>query len=100
MSPTPAGEPAKRRRRRLEEPAGQGTLLDFGPGADVASRVPGDPADGTAEPVAPPEEPEWLRDLPLETGPEAAPLVSPEEAAKDPQPDPHRYTVTTSINCC
>jgi len=25
---------------------------------------------------------------------------SPEEAAKDPQPDPHQYTVTTSINCC
>lgn len=25
---------------------------------------------------------------------------SPEEAAKDPQPDPHRYSVTTSINCC
>ena len=25
---------------------------------------------------------------------------SPEEAAKDPQPDPHQYTVTTAINCC
>jgi type IV pilus assembly protein PilV len=25
---------------------------------------------------------------------------SPEEAAKDPQPDPHQYSVTTTINCC
>ncbi|MCC7546496.1 MAG: hypothetical protein IT532_01895 [Burkholderiales bacterium] len=25
---------------------------------------------------------------------------SPEDAAKDPQPDPHQFTVTTSINCC
>jgi len=25
---------------------------------------------------------------------------SPEDAAKDPQPDPHQYSVTTTINCC
>ena len=25
---------------------------------------------------------------------------SPEEAAKDPQPDPHQYSVITTINCC
>ncbi len=25
---------------------------------------------------------------------------SPEEASKDPQPDPHQFVVTTSINCC
>ncbi|MCW5622807.1 MAG: hypothetical protein KIS79_16980 [Burkholderiales bacterium] len=25
---------------------------------------------------------------------------SPEDAAKDPQPDPHQYSVTTTITCC
>ncbi len=66
MSPSPAGEPPKRRRTRLAEPDGQGTWIDLGEGADAGSVAPGDTGHPDAEPVAvaPPEEPDWLREAP------------------------------------
>ncbi|MCJ7712133.1 MAG: UvrD-helicase domain-containing protein, partial [Chloroflexi bacterium] len=76
MSPTPAGEPAKRRRRRLDEPDGQGTLLDFGPDTPLAPGAPG-PGPGASAP----EEPDWLRDAPPEPAVAAGPALSPEEIA-------------------
>jgi DNA helicase-2/ATP-dependent DNA helicase PcrA len=88
VSPTPTDEPARRRRTRLAEPDGQGTWLDLGPGDDAA----GDPGHGhaglpdavhggspAAEPAADlvPEEPEWLREVPLEPDLAASPALAP-----------------------
>ena len=76
MSPTPAGEPVKRRRRRLHEPDGQGTLLDFGPAADASAWW------GPRILAVAPEEPEWMRDAPVEVAdPAAGPVISEAEAA-------------------
>jgi DNA helicase-2/ATP-dependent DNA helicase PcrA len=74
VSPTPAGEPAKRRRTRREEPDGQGTLLEFGDD-------PGAADDASAEPPTPPEEPEWLRDIPEVPDLAPGPALSPEDVA-------------------
>ncbi len=76
MSPTPAGEPVKRRRRRLAEPDGQGTWLDFGPGAD-------EPPTSPQAPAATPDEPDWLRDAPSASSAldEPVAVVSEAEAA-------------------
>jgi len=91
VSPTPAGERAKRRRRRLEEPGGQGTWLDLGdeppvdPGAPAA---PDDAASGGEDAPAAgalpeePEEPEWMRDRPPEPDLAAVPALSPEDIAR------------------
>jgi DNA helicase-2/ATP-dependent DNA helicase PcrA len=73
VSPTPAGEPAKRRRTRREEPAAQGTWLDLsddGPAADDA---------GDAAPTVP-DEPDWMRDAPTGDDPVAGPGVTEAEA--------------------
>ncbi len=87
MSPTPSGEPAKRRRTRVAEPDGQGTWFDV---VDAPPAVPapssasaGDPdAEPATEPPAvapaPPDEPEWLRDVPLD------PALDPAAPALDP----------------
>ncbi|HYO41681.1 MAG TPA: UvrD-helicase domain-containing protein [Candidatus Limnocylindrales bacterium] len=89
MSPTQPGEPAKRRRRRLEEPDGQGTWLDPGDAPVPArDRAPGAGdarlanADAGAGARAVPEEPEWMRDAPPDPELEAGPALSPEEAAR------------------
>ena len=78
MSPTPSGEPAKRRRTRREAPDGQGTWLEFGdgpaPGAGTSVGTEGAPA-------AAPEEPEWMRDAPTAADPEPGPPISEEAAA-------------------
>jgi DNA helicase-2/ATP-dependent DNA helicase PcrA len=76
VSPTPAGEPVKRRRRRLAEPDGQGTWLDFGDASDDSTT----PDDATA-PI--PDEPEWLRDAPSASSAPDGPgaVVSEAEAA-------------------
>jgi DNA helicase-2/ATP-dependent DNA helicase PcrA len=69
VSPTPSDEPAKRRRTRLAEPDGQGTWL-------------GEPPSEQGVPPVVPEEPEWLRETPLE--PElatAGPALDPEAVA-------------------
>ena len=87
MSPTPAREPAKRRRTRAAEPDVQGTWLDLG--ADPAAGT-GTPAAGTGTPAsgqpapaapAPPEEPDWLREAPPEPERGTAPALDPEVAA-------------------
>jgi DNA helicase-2/ATP-dependent DNA helicase PcrA len=65
----------KRRRRRLQEPDGQGTLLDL----DARDDAAGD--DGNA-PAAVPDEPDWMRDAPLAADdPAPAPAISEAEAA-------------------
>ncbi|MCJ7710567.1 MAG: UvrD-helicase domain-containing protein, partial [Chloroflexi bacterium] len=80
MSPTPAGQPAKRRRTRAAEPDVQGTWLDFGSDADPGVGT-GD-ADQPASPEpAPPEEPDWLRDAPAEPEVGNAPALDPEAVA-------------------
>ncbi len=83
MSPTPAGEPLKRRRtRRLDEPDGQGTLLDFGPDATSAGASGTGPDTETGPPIeVVPDEPDWLRDAPPEPAVAAGPVLSPEEVA-------------------
>ena len=88
MSPTPAGERAKRRRRRLEEPGGQGTWLDLGDEPPVDPGAPAAPDDaasgGEDAPAAAalPEEPEWMRDRPPEPDLAAMPALSPEDIAR------------------
>ena len=84
VSPTPSDEPAKRRRttqgraRRAGHVAGP-RAGDEDPGDHIASATP--PA--TAAPAALPDEPEWLRDAPVEPADrDAGPAISPEEAAK------------------
>ncbi len=64
----------KRRRTRREEPDGQGTLLEFGEDPAVVD-------DPSAEPAAPPEEPEWLRDVPQAPDVAHGPALSPEDVA-------------------
>ncbi len=76
MSPTQPGEPAKRRRRRLDEPDGQGTLLDFGPEPPLDLSAPDAGAGNSI-----PDEPDWLRDAPPEPAVAAGPALSPEEVA-------------------
>ncbi len=67
MSPSPAGEPRKRRRTRLAETDGQGTWIDLGEtgdaGPDAASRDHEGSVAGPAGAAAP-EEPDWLREAP------------------------------------
>jgi DNA helicase-2/ATP-dependent DNA helicase PcrA len=90
VSPTQPGEPAKRRRRRLDEPDGQGTWLDLGDaptpvapkGSAAPDTVEAAASVGDAPAPALPEEPEWLRDAPLDPELTAGPALSPEEAAK------------------
>jgi ATP-dependent DNA helicase UvrD/PcrA len=66
VSPTPPGEPPKRRRSRRAEPEAQGTWIDLAP-ADEGSAPP------------PPEEPDWLRDAPSASGVLATgPALDPE----------------------
>ncbi|MHB8893433.1 MAG: UvrD-helicase domain-containing protein, partial [Candidatus Limnocylindrales bacterium] len=95
MSPTPAREPAKRRRTRAAEPDVQGTWLDLGadPQAAPGEAAPGETAPGDASPgeaapgeaapgeAAPPEEPDWLRDAPGEPELATAPALDPEAVA-------------------
>ena len=57
----------KRRRRRLDEPDGQGTWLE-------------PEAAATPAPEAVPDEPDWLRDVPTAADPE--PVVSPVSEAE------------------
>ena len=88
MSPTPVNEPAKRRRTRRAEPDGAGHL------ARPRRRGPGPPrprggatpeaaaAAAPPEPDAVPEEPEWLRERPVEPELAAAgPALDPEAVA-------------------
>ena len=87
MSPTPAREPAKRRRTRAAEPDVQGTWLDLGADPEVGAGTPaagtGTPASGQPAPAAPapPEEPDWLREAPPEPERGTAPALDPEVAA-------------------
>jgi len=93
VSPTPAGEPAKRRRTRREAPTGQGTWLDLGPDETAPAGDPGAPSSAIDDappdaagpdptvPDAVPEEPAWLRDRPSVVDLAADPSISPEEAA-------------------
>ncbi len=82
MSPSPAGEPRKRRRTRLAEPDGQGTWIDLAEtgdeGPDAATR---DHEGSVAEPAgaAAPEEPDWLREAP------PAPALDRSGPALDPE---------------
>ncbi|HEY6569672.1 MAG TPA: UvrD-helicase domain-containing protein, partial [Candidatus Limnocylindrales bacterium] len=72
MSPTPVNEPSKGRRTRRAAPAEQGTWLDLGEDATAAPEAV----------AAPPDEPEWLRDVPREpdvTG--SGPALDPEAVA-------------------
>jgi DNA helicase II / ATP-dependent DNA helicase PcrA len=80
VSPTPAREPARRRRTRATEPDAQGTWLDPGPAvADASSRSnPGESDPGASDGAALPEEPDWLRDAPPEPELVTAPSLDPE----------------------
>ncbi len=81
MSPTPPDRPAKRPRTRKAEPQGQGTWLDLGPADEgPAATAPGGPDVAS---TAVPDEPEWLRELPVEPAAAAAgPAIAPEDVAK------------------
>ena len=85
MSPSPPNEPVKRRRTRRIEPDGQGTWLDLGEGPPpVAEAAVAEAAavDAPAAVEVAPEEPEWLRDVPVE--PDLAgsgPALDPEAVA-------------------
>ena len=84
MSPTPAGEPAKRRRTRAAEPDVQGTWLDLGPGVDAdPDAAPGGEGPGGDGPggAALLEEPDWLRDAPAQPELGTAPALDPEAVA-------------------
>ena len=81
MSPSPPNEPAKRRRTRRAEPDGQGTWLDLGEGPPPAAERARRRRAGRRSEAAP-EEPEWLRDVPVE--PDLAgsgPALDPEAVA-------------------
>ncbi len=77
MSPTPPDKPVKRPRTRRVEPQGQGTWLDL-------EEEPGSgPGITEAAPVAAPDEPDWLRDVPDEPElADAGPALAPEDVAK------------------
>jgi DNA helicase-2/ATP-dependent DNA helicase PcrA len=80
VSPTPPGGRSSRRRKRVEEPAAQGTWLDFGAPADTAETDDGAPPP--ADTAAPPEEPDWLREAPLDPALDATgPALDPEAVA-------------------
>jgi len=90
VSPTPAREPARRRRTRATEPDAQGTWLDPGPAVADASDPsnpgasnpgesnPGESNPGASDGTALPEEPDWLRDAPPEPELVTAPALDPE----------------------
>jgi DNA helicase-2/ATP-dependent DNA helicase PcrA len=76
VSSSPPDEPVKRRRTRRVEPEGQGTWLDLGDRPDRAG------TDAPAAVETAPEEPEWLREAPLEPElAEAGPALDPEAVA-------------------
>jgi DNA helicase-2/ATP-dependent DNA helicase PcrA len=84
VSPTPSDRSPKRPRTRKQEPAGQGTWLDLGPGepahADPDAEARHDPPPATA---TLPDEPDWMRDAPADPALEdAGPAISAEAAAQ------------------
>jgi DNA helicase-2/ATP-dependent DNA helicase PcrA len=86
VSPTSPGSRPSRRRSRLEEPAVQGTWLDFGePAEPGASGEVGAASDATSPPPTVEvtlEEPDWLRDAPPDPVLEATgPALDPEAVA-------------------
>ena len=81
MSPTPPDRPAKRPRTRKAEPQGQGTWLDLGPADEAPADAPAAAAPDAPAPV--PDEPEWLREVPVEPAvADAGPALAPEDIAK------------------
>jgi DNA helicase-2/ATP-dependent DNA helicase PcrA len=78
VSPTPAREPARRRRARAAEPDTQGTWLDLGPSSDDA---PDPSIPGASGDAGQPEEPDWLRDAPAQPELVTAPVLDPEAVA-------------------
>jgi len=79
VSPTPAGEPAKRRRTRRTEPHGQGTWLGADPDEDGSTVLL--EADEPGPDATIPDEPEWMREVPSPAAVAPGPGLSPEEAA-------------------
>jgi DNA helicase-2/ATP-dependent DNA helicase PcrA len=78
VSPTSPGGRSSRRRSRPDEPATQGTWLDFGEPESPDDDAP----DAAAPPAAEPEEPEWLRDAPPDPALDApGPALDPEAVA-------------------
>ncbi len=81
MSPTPGDKPAKRRSSRAAEPDVQGTWLgtDFDGDGPVQGPLEA-PRPELA--MAPPEEPDWMREVPLEPELTASgPGLAPEDVA-------------------
>jgi len=81
VSPTPSGSRPRRTQSRAatraQEPDGQGTWLDFGDEPAPEDAV----GDGAQPAVAAPEEPEWLRDVPIAEDVAAGPALDPEAVA-------------------
>jgi hypothetical protein len=78
VSPTPIDEPARRRRSRPVDPGGQGTWLDLGSGDGApAGNAVGHVPDGAPAAGIPLEEPDWLREVPLEPDLAASPALAP-----------------------